>query len=210
MIGRCSKCGGQIAARRRRASDEGQATEYTCHAASCVRLPKAEVDLVAERAIKGYVKRPDVYERFAQRAGNGGALRAVRDEIADIRAEHRELADQVGRGEVSALLAARAEPAILARLKAAEKRETELMTPTELAGIFEPGQDVDTWWEDAPMSVRRAVAAFLLRPEWLGYLVVLPSPIRGHRSEPGARVEFRTEWDPAEAAAARERERSQS
>ena len=41
-----------------------------------------------------------------------------------IRAEHRELGDQVGRGDLSALLAAQAEPDILARLEAAGRERT--------------------------------------------------------------------------------------
>jgi hypothetical protein len=97
---------------------------------------------------------------------------------------------------VSSLLASRAEPGILARLKAAQERERELLTPAELAGIFEPGQDVDQWWEDAPMTVRRTVAKFLLRPEWLGYLVIVPAVKGGRVSKPEQRIEFRTDWDP--------------
>ncbi|QNE19665.1 recombinase family protein [Kribbella qitaiheensis] len=191
MIGRCGKCGGCIAVRFK-----NERAEYTCHKRGCVRIGKAEVDVLAERAIKGFVKRKDVYSKFAQRSGNGKALKAVRDEIADIRAEHRDLADKLGRGEISPMLAAGAEPGILARLLAAEGREKELTTPAEMAGILDPGQDVDQWWEDAPMSTRRLVARYLLVPEWLGYLAVLPAPSPGPRCEPEDRVKFLTDWDP--------------
>ncbi|MEV6416094.1 recombinase family protein [Kribbella sp. NPDC051718] len=198
MIGRCGKCGGKIAARVRRYPGRNVAdrSEYTCHTRSCMRIDEAEVDLIAERAITAYVKRKDVHAQFARRAGNSVALKAVREELADIREEHRDLAAQLSQGRISALLAADAEPGILARLEAARQREQELMTPAELAGFFEPGQDVDRWWEGAPMSTRRTVAKYLLRPEWLGYLVITPAPSPGHRAVPGERVEFRKDWDP--------------
>jgi hypothetical protein len=60
MIGRCERCGGFIAVMFRK--EDG---EYTCHKRSCIRIGKAEVDLIAERAVKAYVKRKDVYEQFA-------------------------------------------------------------------------------------------------------------------------------------------------
>jgi hypothetical protein len=78
-------------------------------------------------------------------------LASVRDEIAAVRAELDDLADRLGRGEISATLAARAEPRMLDRLRAAEARAADLSTPSALRGLVEPGEDVAARWKAAPM-----------------------------------------------------------
>lgn len=98
MIARCAVCGGVLAAR----NPKDRATEYTCHKKSCVRIPKAELDAYAEQVMLGYLARDDVYAMLAAQADDDGdALSVVRDEIEDIGTELDELADQVGRGELS-------------------------------------------------------------------------------------------------------------
>jgi site-specific DNA recombinase len=135
--------------------------------------------------------RPDNVERLVQ-VGDGEQLQQLRDEIAVIRAELDDLADQVGRGDLSATLAARAEPAILERLRATEAREAELSTPSALRGLISPGKDVARRWKAAPMSAKREVVRLLLTPDGLGELRVTRTPSPGRHSPIEDRVRWRT------------------
>jgi site-specific DNA recombinase len=187
MIAVCDVCSGPLVVTYRRRGHG----EYQCQRRSCVRIDKAELDALAETAIIGYLSRPDHVERLVQ-VDDGEQLHQVRDEIAQIRAELDDLADRVGCGEVSATLAARAEPAILERLRAAEAREADLSTPSELRGLISPGKDVARRWEAAPMSTKRTVARMLLVPEVLGELRVNRSPTPGRRAPAEDRVRWRS------------------
>jgi hypothetical protein len=186
MIGACDVCGGPLAATYRRGP-----REYVCHRRSCIRVAADEVDALAEAAMLGYLSRPDNVERLTRDDRDDADLAEVRDEIAAIRAELDDLADQLGRGELSATLAARAEPAILARLRAAEGREAELSTPEALRGLMAPGQNVADRWEAAPISAKREVARLLLAPDVLGELRVTRYPSRGHKVPAADRITWR-------------------
>ena len=117
----------------------------------------------------------------------------MRTEIAHLRAELDDLADKLGRGEISATLAARSEPQILERLRQAEAREAELSTPSVLRGIMGPGDDVAHRWDLAPISARREVARLVLSPDLLGQLRATRSPSPGHRTDVADRVTWRRE-----------------
>jgi DNA invertase Pin-like site-specific DNA recombinase len=190
MIARCDPCGGPLAVTYRK--DRGPVEQYYCRDKGCVRVSKAELDTLAEVAIVGYLSRPDNVERLVADDSNDVALTAARDEIAQVRAELDDLADQVGCGDISATLAARAEPAILERLRAAEVREAELSTPSQLRGLISPGKDVARRWKAAPMSTKRTVAKMLLSPDLLGELRVIRSPTPGRRAPVEERVTWRT------------------
>jgi site-specific DNA recombinase len=168
-IARCDDCGGGLAVEWR-----GGRPVYRCH----TTVAMADLDAYATAAILGYLTRPDNVERLTAPAGDD-RLEAARIEIAEIRAELDDLADQVGRGALSATLAARAEPRLLERLRQAEAREAELATPSALRGILGPADDVERRWEAAPISARREVARLVLSPELLGELSVVRAPSRG-------------------------------
>jgi DNA invertase Pin-like site-specific DNA recombinase len=166
MIARCDVCSGPICARNIRGNHR-----YMCRDRGCVWVDYDDLTELAEATMLAYLSRKDNVARLTAET-TGQELDAVRLSIGEIRAELEDLADQVGRGELSSTLAARAEPAILARLKAAEERETELSTPSRLRGLIKPGKDVRRRWKAAPMSARREVARILLSPEILGELRV--------------------------------------
>lgn len=174
MIAKCDACGGPLAAR----THKTHGVEYQCHTKGCIRVGYDELNTIAEAAMWAYLERDDHAELFAP-AQLGSELQAARDLVAEIGAELDDLADQVGRGELSATLAARAEPAILTRLHAAEARERELSTPSVLHALMKPGKDVRRRWKDAPMSTRREVARLLLAPDMLGELRVRRNPTLG-------------------------------
>ena len=191
MIARCDACSGPIAARS--AKDRSEEIQYHCHRGGHVRIPYHELNALAERVMLAYLSRKDNVERLTADTEAGEQLQAVRDEIADIRKERDDLADQVGRGELSAVLAARAEPAILKRLRDVEAREMELSTPSILCGLITPGKDVARRWKDAPMEVKREIARILLSPNVLGELRVTRSAKPGQRLPVQDRVVWRRE-----------------
>jgi DNA invertase Pin-like site-specific DNA recombinase len=178
MIVRCHVCGGPLCATNRKPNGRATAAvrQYKCQARGCVRVDADELDTVVTAAVCDYLVRPDNVEWLTRGDSNDGEVGRVRDDIAAIRAELDDLGDKVGRGEVSATLAARAEPAILARLQAAETRENELTTPASLRTFITPGKDVRRRWKAAEMSTRREVLRLLLVPEVLGEVRVTPRP----------------------------------
>jgi site-specific DNA recombinase len=187
MIAVCGVCGGPLAARAR----DGRAL-YTCHTKSCVRVAQAELDTYAERAMLGYLARPDVYKALAATSADDPKLAAARDKVAEVEGELDDLAAQVGAGKLSATFATRSEPGILARLKAARAAEAALSTPNTLTGLIAPGKDVARRWKVMPMESKRAVARILLSPGLLGELRLLRTPVHGKTTAPvEARVEFR-------------------
>jgi site-specific DNA recombinase len=187
MIARCDVCSGPMSVRFRRG-----AREYRCQDHSHLHVIADDLDALAIAAILAYLSRPDNVRRLVAPEHGDERLDAVRTEIAGVRAELDDLADRLGRGEISATLAARAEPRILDRLRAAEAREAELSTPSVLRGILGPGDDVRRRWDLAPIAARREVARLVLAPEVLGELRVTRSPSPGHRTDIADRVDWRT------------------
>lgn len=187
MIGLCDVCEGPIAARN---SDRGR--EYVCHRKGCVRVGYDELTTFAEAAIVAYLSRPENLAWLTARADDDAALLAVRDEVAEIKAELDALADEVGAGRISATLAARAEPGIVARLKAAQVREAELITPAPLRDFIGPGVDVVRAWKAAPMPARREAVRLLFSPGLCGELRIRRSRTPGHHCPVKDRVQWNT------------------
>ncbi len=137
------------------------------------------LDALAEGEILAYLTDPANVDQLAD-ADVGDALAAAHDEVAAVTAERDALADRLGRGELSAELAARAEAGIQDRLREAERRVEEITTPSALRGLVGPGEDVEARWDAAPISARREVARLLLAPGLIGQLRLTRSPVRGH------------------------------
>lgn len=160
--------------------------QYICNH---VRLSADDLDQLVEHVILAYLARPENWAGLiAPNSDQDAALAAAREQVAVLRAELDELAELVGRGEVSARLAARAEPGIVDRLRAAEARERELSTPHELAGIIAPGDDIASRWSAIPIAARRRVVSLLVSPDVLGSLRVRRSPAPGRRVPVSDRV----------------------
>ena len=190
MILRCGVCGGPLAVRNRRDANVAE-LQYTCHTKSCVRVEKAELDSFATEAILAALQSEELYRALAPTSSDHNEeLSAVRDRLADLRAQHDELATNVASGALSAMFAAKAEPPILADIADAEKREEELLTPSVLTALISPGVDVAQRWAEAHVSTKREVARLLFSRSLLGELRLLRSPIRGHRCP----IEQRLQW----------------
>lgn len=184
----CDVCDGPLAARTD--PDRTDTQQYHCHRGGHVRLPYDALNAYAESVMLAYLSRADNWAKLAADPGADERLEGLRDQVATIQAELDELADAVGRGTLSASLAARAEPAIVARLEAARTELARLSTPSVLSGILEPGPNISRRWRAIPCSAKREVARLLLTPQVLGQLRVKRSPVRGHRVP----IEDRVSW----------------
>jgi DNA invertase Pin-like site-specific DNA recombinase len=169
MIARCDRCGSRVSANfyngRRR---------YKCHERSCVTVDADELDAWAEREILAILAKPDVLARLVPSAADPAALDHARGEVASIKGEHRDLVRRVGAGQLSAAMAAGAEPPILARLQVAEAKVVELTAPAGLRHLVQPGAQVEAEWAEMPMPARREVVRVLFAEGVVGVLSVAP------------------------------------
>ncbi|HEX6343010.1 recombinase family protein [Umezawaea sp.] len=176
MIARCDVCDAKLAARTRHGE-----MAYTCHAAGHVGGFKSDLDVYAEEVIISYLSSEAAHSAINAGMADEKKLAEVRDGVARARRDFDELADQVSAGTLSAVFAARAEPGILARLRAAEQREKALKTPAALQGETGPREWVQARWDVAPMAARRTLAQTLFSPDLIGTLRLMRSPTPGKR-----------------------------
>lgn len=187
LIARCDPCGGFVTVLLPGGTGKNLRLRsvYRCQTKGCVKVDQEELDTFATNAILGYLTRDGVYESLAVADDNDqDELQAVRDRLAEARRELDELADAVGRGLMSAVMAGRAEVGIVERVTALEGREVDLSTPSVLRGLIQPGADVQGWWEGAEISTQREVARLLLTPDRIGELRIMRAD--GRRGRPVA------------------------
>lgn len=122
--------------------------------------------------------------------------------VLTIQREQDDLADQLARGTISATLAARAEPGILARLKAAQRHRDELTKPSIIRGLLARPKRVTIakWWAHLPGATKREIVRLLFSPSVLGELHVGPSTAPDHHQQPPANE--RVHWRRIEETAA--------
>jgi DNA invertase Pin-like site-specific DNA recombinase len=186
MSARCDVCSGPLAVTYRRGR-----REYGCQHGGHLRIIADDLDTYAEGEILAYLCDDKRARRLRSGDGDSAALAAADDEVARIDRELDDLADRVGSGELTATLAARAEPTIRKRLDAAKRHRDELVTPDDLYALIAPGLDVAQRWEAAPMQVRRQVVRLVLTPELLGELRVTRNPTPGKRAPAAERIVWR-------------------
>ena len=189
MIAKCDVCGTTLAVTTR----VHESGEYQCRKAGHIRCRKVELDTYAQEAILGYLGDPDNYEMLTAGEGQGDEeLTRVRDDLGTARAELDDLRAQVAARKLSVASLVAVEPGLLALIGELEGRENELITPSALRGLIEPGTDVAQRWEQMPVSARRRVMRMLLSAEWLGELRIQPRPVdRRHIHVP---VAERVRW----------------
>jgi site-specific DNA recombinase len=149
-------CGGVLSVRTK--SDR---PAYTCREDGCVTVSRDDLDAYVTGAVLALMTDPQAWAMMGP-ADDGSELEAAREALAAITAEHAEFMDLVGAGQLSPMMAAKAEPAILARRDAVSKRVRELETPAGMAGLgLAPGPQFAARWDAAPMTARRAVVRTL-------------------------------------------------
>jgi hypothetical protein len=159
MIATCDVCAGPLSVRYKHG---GTVAKLTCRDGSHVTIDRDALDAYVVDVITGLLSAPDAYAVMSAPADSAPELQGARDSLATAKAEHDELSRMVGAGKLSAILAASAEPAILARVDAASKRVAALEAPAGVAGLgLAPGPDIAARWQAAPLSARRAVVRAL-------------------------------------------------
>ena len=163
---------------------------YVCRKNGHVRLSEAALDDYVTRQILDYLDPARLADVLAERSSRTAELQAVRDDVAEYEGRLDALAADITLSE--RVLTVRTE-ALEAALEDARRREREMSTPSELAGLLDAHKPIAAQWEVMPMAAKRSVARILCTPAYLGSLVIVPSPVRGWRgSEMKERVEFRS------------------
>ncbi|NUK01787.1 recombinase family protein [Streptomyces lunaelactis] len=192
MIIRCDVCGGPLVVTSARKNGKEAPAAYRCHNGGHVRVNQEETDEQVIGAMLAYLARPEIYAELAKGNGNDAELEKVRGELARARAELAEMEAAPPPRTVAALNKVTASIDSLAEDTAAlEARERELSTPSVLAGLMTPGEDVATWWEAAEVSTRRAVAGLLLSPGLLGEVRVTRSAVPNRATPVADRLVWR-------------------
>lgn len=187
MIAVCDVCDGPLAAKK---PDTPEA-HYTCNKGGHVKVGYHELNEHVEDEIITYLSRPENLALLAE--SDDAEVERAQATVAEIEGELRKLAARVVAGELGVDFAALAEPGLRARLKAAKEAEERLSQPAVLAGLIEPGEDVATSWNRAPMTSKRGVVRILLTPPLLGEVRVIRSPVKRHRAPIEDRVVWRRE-----------------
>jgi hypothetical protein len=158
-----------------------------------VRVPSLELNGFVEAYVLGYLAVPHRVQKLISNPTSDAELQKARDDVAAVTEELEELAEKLGSGAITATLAAKAEPGILARLGAAQKRETDLSTPSMLAGLITPGDGVHKRWGSMPIAAKRELLRILLQPGLLGQLRLGRTVNPGTRCAIEDRVTFHRE-----------------
>jgi len=174
MIAKCHECGGPLAVTRRSDGKRPAGVEmYQCHRKGCVRVDKAELDDLAEKAMLGFLADDAVYDRLEGAGRDDDRLQRVRNDLSVARIELDELRAEVTAGRLSVANLTAVGPGLEARVAALEARERELETPSFLRGLIEPGKGVGRRWKTKPIETQREIARKLLSPQVLGELRVM-------------------------------------
>jgi DNA invertase Pin-like site-specific DNA recombinase len=191
-IARCDVCGEALTRQRYRALER-----YRCVTNGCVTVDQPALDAIAEDVVLGFLTDPDAYARLRQNVDEADAeLAKVADMLAAAQHELDELARQTAAGETSMAWAAKVVPGLEARIAQLRAQERDLVAPSILVGLIEPGVDAPARWRQAERSTQREILRRLFVPEWLGEL-------RVRRVGPGRRrvpieVVDRVAWKVAE------------
>jgi site-specific DNA recombinase len=176
MIAVCDACSGPMSALRH------DGTWYLrCREKGCARIPMDELDQIVTDVILGWLAQPGIYESL-RATTDDAELAGVRSKLAAARAELTELEDEVRAGRLSARFAAATVPGIEERISGLEREERDLLTPSELAGLIDPDEDLAVAWENMLMPAKRRIARLVLVPGLLGQLRVAPVRRLGRRS----------------------------
>lgn len=163
---RCDNCGGPMNVAN---GNHNHPTAYACHDKGCTRINKAEVDEIVTGDVLALLSDPDVYARLAPSTDDGAAA-TVRTQLTAKRAQLKAFEDEDPETPAEARLIGRKIEKLGTEIAELEIRERDLTQPSRLAKIFpdDPGKDIAERWADAPVTVRREIAAMLLTPELLG------------------------------------------
>jgi hypothetical protein len=137
------------------------AGEYTCRDSGHVRVLQGEADDLVEALVVRRLADPTAYPQLTRR-DTSGQLQAARDELAAIRAHHKDMTRLLAQRKISPQAFSAAEPDVLAAIEAAAERVRSLEAPPVLRMLLGgPGDDVAARWQAAPMAARREIVRIL-------------------------------------------------
>ncbi|WP_116051551.1 recombinase family protein [Amycolatopsis palatopharyngis] len=148
---------------------------YKCHQRGHVMVSREELDGYALEVLFVWLSAPANFASLLD-GEDDVEVSKVRDDLAEVRNEIRELEKSVGAGKISIAFAEKVEPALVERRVRLEARERELTTPTVLADLLQPGGDVRKRWKVTTVETKRAVSRLLFTPALIGQLRLERSP----------------------------------
>lgn len=157
-IATCELCGGPMAVVRRGAAR----TVYQCRDRGHVWIERVELDEYLTGLVIERLSRPDAYPHLPDGSEEATVV-ALRAEEAALRAELDGYADDAAEGRIDRVFAAKVVGKLQTKITDAQSRVEQAITPPALAGLLagDPGEDVATRWDRAPVSARREVLRLL-------------------------------------------------
>ncbi len=135
---------------------------YRCARDGCVGGKQADIDDFVTEMVIARLERPDLYRRL-RKAGEESDrdLIAAQKQVAELEHQLDTWRRSAAAGKTSPESLAIIEADLKAQIRTAKRREERASIPVALRNILEPGQDVRTRWNDAPMAARRDVVRAL-------------------------------------------------
>jgi len=157
-IARCGVCNGWMAVLRRGTSR----TVYQCRDRGCVWIEREQVDDYLIKLVIERLARPDGYRHLPDGADES-AVEELRGQLAGLRAELDGYADDAAEGRIDRSFAARVVSKLNIKIAEVQRRIEQAITPPALVGLLagDPGEDVRTRWNRAPVSAQREVLRLL-------------------------------------------------
>lgn len=152
-LGTCGVCGAALTAVRGR---------YRCLDKGCVTIVQAAVDSFVTRMAVVKLATPEVYAQLRQ-AGDDCDQAAVQaqTDVDRLDGQLRKWRASAVAGETTPASLAVIEAALTRQISAAQRRAAAAGVPPELRAILEPGEDVQTRWDAAPLPARRRALAYM-------------------------------------------------
>lgn len=156
-IATCELCGGWMAVVYR-----GSRTVYQCRDRGHLWIERGDLDDYLTGLVIKKLSRPENYPHLSD-GSEETAVVALRAEEAALRADLDGYVEDAAEGKIDRSFAAKVVAKLNTRIADAQRRIEAAVTPPALAGLLagDPGEDVSTRWDRAPISAKRAVLRLL-------------------------------------------------
>jgi site-specific DNA recombinase len=180
MIATCAVCDGPLAVRIVR-----DGSEYTCRGGGHVRIRQDDLDEYVLDLIAQRLADAETYARLVAEPDDA-RLQAARDQLAEIRAHHDAMVEQLGKRAISAQAFSAAEPIVLADIARAEATVSDLESPDSLRVLLgDPDLDFRERWLGFTPAARRQIVRHLFER-----IALRRAPSTGHRGPVKDRIEY--------------------
>ncbi len=165
LIATCGVCDGPMAVMHRGSNR----TVYACRDHGHLSIERNEVDKYLTGLVTARLSRSDTYPRLPDGSGEP-ALVALRAEESALRAELDGYVDDAAEGKIDRAFAAKVVAKLNTKISEVQRQIEAAITPPALVGLLfgDPGEDVPTRWNRAPVSAQREVLRLLFAAIVLG------------------------------------------